>query len=88
MKDKFIFPKKVEIMVGGKYRIERKIGEGSFSEIYEGTDIFSNTQVAIKLEHISIKYPQVISESKILKSIKGIGIPELYWAGISGEVIF
>ena len=39
----------VEIRVGGRYRLGKKIGAGSFGEIYEGTDIFTNGEVAIKL---------------------------------------
>ena len=85
MKDSFFFKKKVDIRVGGKFRVSKKIGEGSFNEIYQGSDIFDNSEVAIKLEHNSIKYPQLLFESRLLKSIPGIGIPKIYWAGVSGE---
>ena len=60
MKEDFFFKRKVEIIVGGKYFILKKIGEGSFTQIYEGVDIFDNSKVAVKLEHNSIKYPQLI----------------------------
>ena len=85
MRDNFFFKKKVDIRVGGKYRILKKIGEGSFNEIYQGSDIFENTEVAIKLEHNSIKYHQLLFESRLLKAIQGVGIPKIYWAGLSGE---
>ena len=85
MKDTFFFRKKVDIRVGGKYRISKKIGDGSFNEIYQGYDIFDNSEIAVKLEHNSIKYPQLLFESRLLKSIPGIGIPKVYWAGVSGE---
>ena len=85
MKEAFFFKKKVDIRVGGKYRISKKIGDGSFNEIFQGSDIFDNTEVAIKLEHNSIKYPQLIFESRLLKSIPGVGIPKFFWAGVSGE---
>ena len=85
MKEDFFFKRKVEIIVGGKYFILKKIGEGSFTQIYEGVDIFDNSKVAVKLEHNSIKYPQLIFESQLLNSLKGIGIPKIYWAGRSGE---
>lgn len=39
----------VEIRVGGRYKLGKKIGAGSFGEIYEGVDIFSGQEVAIKL---------------------------------------
>ena len=75
----------VEIRVGGRYRLGKKIGAGSFGEIYEGSDIFDNSEVAIKLEHNSIKYPQLLFEEKLLKSITVTGIPQNHWFGIAGE---
>jgi hypothetical protein len=42
----------VEIRVGGRYRLGKKIGAGSFGEIYEGVDIFGGQEVAIKLVFI------------------------------------
>jgi len=85
MKTNFFFKKKVDIRVGGKFRINKKIGDGAFNEIYQGSDIFDNSEIAIKLEHNSIKYPQLLFESRLLESIPGIGIPKVYWAGVSGE---
>jgi casein kinase 1 len=35
-------------VVGVHYRVGRKIGEGSFGVIYEGTNLLNNQQVAIK----------------------------------------
>ena len=75
----------VEIRVGGRYRLGKKIGTGAFGEIFEGTDIFDNSSVAIKLEHKSVKYPQLLFEAKLLKSIPGTGIPVMHWFGIAGE---
>ena len=85
MKTNFFFKKKVDIRVGGKFRIRKKIGDGAFNEIYQGSDIFDNSEIAIKLEHNSIKYPQLLFESRLLESIPGIGIPKVFWAGVSGE---
>ena len=85
MEENFFFKKQIEIMVGGKYRVIKKIGDGAFTEIYEGIDIFTNSKIAIKLEHNSIKYPQLLFESKLLNSLKGIGIPKIFWAGMAGE---
>jgi serine/threonine protein kinase len=75
----------VEIRVGGRYRLGKKVGAGSFGEIYEGTDIFANSEVAIKLEHMTIKYPQLLFEAKLLKTIPGVGIPQMFWFGVAGE---
>lgn len=75
----------VEIRVGGRFRLGKKIGAGSFGEIYEGTDIFGGGEVAIKLEHATIKYPQLLFEAKLLKTIPGVGIPQMHWFGVAGE---
>ena len=75
----------VEIRVGGRYRLGKKIGTGAFGERFEGTDIFDSSSVAIKLEHNSVKYPQLLFEAKLLKSIPGTGIPVMHWFGIAGE---
>ncbi|CAG9323835.1 unnamed protein product [Blepharisma stoltei] len=72
-----------DIRVGSKYRVGKKIGAGSFGEIYQGTNIQTNENVAIKLESLSTKHPQLIYESKVIKMIQGIpGIPMVYWSGV------
>ena len=85
MADTVYSKRTVEIRVGGRYRLGKKIGTGSFGEIFEGTDIFDNSSVAIKLEHNTVKYPQLLFEAKLLKSIPGTGIPTMHWFGIAGE---
>ena len=39
----------MELRVGNKYRIGRRIGSGSFGDIYLGTNINTGEEVAIKL---------------------------------------
>jgi casein kinase 1 len=43
----------MEPRVGNKFRLGRKIGSGSFGEIYLGTDVQTNEEVAIKLVSVS-----------------------------------
>lgn len=40
-------------VVGVHYRVGKKIGEGSFGVIFEGTNLLNNSQVAIKFVRIS-----------------------------------
>jgi len=42
----------MELRVGGKYRLSRKLGCGAFGDIYHGTNIRTNEEVAIKLVSI------------------------------------
>jgi len=57
----------MELRVGNKYRLRHKIGSGSFGDIYLGTDIQSGEEVAIKLESIKSRHPQLLYESKLYK---------------------
>ena len=44
----------MELRVGGKYRLSRKLGCGAFGDIYHGTNIRTNEEVAIKLVSINL----------------------------------
>ncbi len=83
--DNYVVQRTVEIRVGGRYRLGKKIGVGSFGEIYEGADIFGGDDVAIKLEPTTLKYPQLLSEARLLKSISMKGFPKMHWYGHSGD---
>jgi casein kinase 1 len=61
----------MEPRVGNKYRLGRKIGSGSFGEIYLGTHIQTNEEVAIKLENVKTKHPQLLYESKLYRILQG-----------------
>ncbi|CDY53866.1 BnaC02g46250D [Brassica napus] len=70
----------MEPRVGNKFRLGRKIGSGSFGEIYLGTDIQTNEEVAIKLENVKTKHPQLLYESKLYKVLQGgTGVPNIKW---------
>lgn len=62
-----------EIRVGGKYRFGRKIGSGSFGDIYLGTNLVSGEEVAIKVEPVRAKHPQLEYEARVYKSLAGGG---------------
>ncbi|ESW07517.1 hypothetical protein PHAVU_010G136500 [Phaseolus vulgaris] len=76
----------METRVGNKFRLGRKIGSGSFGEIYLGTNFQTNEEVAIKLESVKTKHPQLLYESKLYKILQGgNGIPNVKWYGVEGE---
>jgi len=73
---------KVEFVVGSKYRLMRKIGSGSFGDIYLGINITNGEEVAVKMESIRARHPQLLYESKLYKILQGgIGIPHMRWYG-------
>jgi len=80
--------KKIQnILIGNQYRIGAKIGSGSFGEIYIGRKKDEDIEVAIKLEPVKTKTPQLMGEARILKLMQGIvGMPKLHWQGLEGEV--
>ena len=41
----------MDIRIAGRFKLGRKLGSGSFGEIYIATDLSSNEEVAVKLEH-------------------------------------
>jgi serine/threonine protein kinase len=76
----------MELRVGNKYRLGRKIGSGSFGDIYLGTHISTLEEVAIKLECIKTKHPQLHIESKFYRIMQGgVGIPTIKWCGSEGD---
>ncbi|XP_073043974.1 casein kinase 1-like protein 2 [Primulina eburnea] len=76
----------MEPRVGNKYRLGRKIGSGSFGEIYLGTNIQTNEELAIKLENVKTKHPQLLYESKLYRILQGgTGIPNVRWFGVEGD---
>jgi len=76
----------MELRVGKKYRLGRKIGSGSFGDIYLGTNMTTGEEVAIKLESVKTKHPQLLYESKIYRILHGgLGIPNVRWYGIEGD---
>lgn len=79
-------PAAVEAHVGRKYRVGRKIGSGSFGEIYLGTSLTTGKEVAIKMESRKKKNPHLLFESRVYKILNdSTGVPEVYWYGVEGD---
>jgi serine/threonine protein kinase len=63
----------MELRVARKFRIGNKVGSGSFGEIYAGENIHTREKVAIKLEPIRSRHPQLLFEAKIYRTLQGGG---------------
>lgn len=71
-----------KICVGSYFRVGRRIGSGSFGEIYVGTDMRTSQEVAIKVENALSKHPQILLEAKLLRQLShGSGIPKVFYSG-------
>lgn len=76
----------IDIRVGWKYRLGRKLGSGPFGDVYQGLNIQNDEEVAIKLEKHSKKVGELQYESKTLKSLQcSQGVPNIYWYGSEGS---
>ncbi|KAK2455247.1 Casein kinase 1-like protein 6 [Trifolium repens] len=73
-------------VIGGKFKLGRKIGSGSFGELYLAVNIQTGEEVAVKLESVKTRHPQLHYESKLYMLLQGgTGIPHLKWFGVEGE---
>lgn len=72
-------------VVGVHYRVGKKIGEGSFGVLFEGTNLLNNQQVAIKFEPKKSDAPQLRDEYRTYKILVGcVGVPSVYYFGQEG----
>lgn len=72
-------------IVGVHYRVGKKIGEGSFGVIFEGTNLLNNQTVAIKFEPRKAEAPQLRDECRSYRILAGCpGIPQIYHFGQEG----
>jgi len=64
------------------YLVLLRLSQSSLGDIYLGINIISGEEVAIKLESVKAKHPQLEYESKVYKTIAGgVGIPFVRWFG-------
>ena len=74
------------ILIGGRYILGKRIKAGSFGTVYCGRDRVTRTKVAIKLEPIDARHPQLEYESRFYVSMDHAeGFPGIYWFGNVGD---
>eukprot|EP01060_Flectonema_neradi_P014339 TRINITY_DN21034_c0_g1_i1.p1 TRINITY_DN21034_c0_g1~~TRINITY_DN21034_c0_g1_i1.p1 ORF type:complete len:339 (+),score=31.25 TRINITY_DN21034_c0_g1_i1:53-1069(+) len=78
-----------ERLIGGKFKVGKKLGAGSFGEIYQAQHENTGDSVAVKVESVSAKYPQLVNEAMVYKALNAngsrSGIPRLHWYGAEGD---
>lgn len=83
--------KEQDIFIGetifNKYKLLRKLGQGSFGSIYEAQSIYSNKLYAIKLEDMKSDQYILEDESLILSYLNIQRIPKIKSFGYSGSFI-
>ena len=69
----------------GKYKPEKKLGEGSFGKIYSAVNVTDGEHYALKMENKDSGQNLLESESYFLCYLKGYGIPAVKSYGFSGH---
>ncbi|XP_044728108.1 casein kinase I isoform X2 [Chrysoperla carnea] len=74
------------LMVGPNFRVGKKIGCGNFGELRLGKNLYNNEHVAIKMEPMKSKAPQLHLEYRFYKLLgTHEGIPEVHYFGPCGK---
>ncbi|CAD8110966.1 unnamed protein product [Paramecium primaurelia] len=77
--------------IGKTFKLTKKLGSGAFGEIFHGINLKNNIEVAIKLEPISAKHPQLYYEAKLYQHLSQDnasvekGIPQVYYCSTEGD---
>ncbi|XP_058257331.1 casein kinase I isoform X3 [Hemibagrus wyckioides] len=75
------------LMVGPNFRVGKKIGCGNFGELKLGKNLYTNEYVAIKLEPVKSRAPQLHLEYRFYKTLGSTaeGLPQVYYFGPCGK---
>jgi casein kinase 1 gamma len=73
-------------MVGPNFRVGKKIGCGNFGELRLGKNLYNNEHVAIKLEPMKSRAPQLHLEYRFYRTLgNAVGIPQVFYFGPCGK---
>lgn len=74
------------MMVGPNFKVGKEIGRGNFGVLRLGKNLYNNEHVAIKLEPMKSKAPQLHLEYRFYKILGNVeGIPKIYYFGSCGK---
>eukprot|EP01017_Pseudomicrothorax_dubius_P033801 TRINITY_DN4561_c0_g1_i4.p1 TRINITY_DN4561_c0_g1~~TRINITY_DN4561_c0_g1_i4.p1 ORF type:complete len:378 (+),score=100.01 TRINITY_DN4561_c0_g1_i4:117-1250(+) len=81
----------MELRICKKFKLTKKLGSGAFGEIFHGINTVTNEEVAVKLEPVTTKHPQLFYEAKLYQylhqdaSVIDKGIPRVYYCATEGD---
>ncbi len=59
-----------DFVVAKRWKLIRKIGAGSFGDIYLGLNITNGEEVAVKLEPMNARHPQLVYENRVYRLLQ------------------
>ena len=75
----------MERTVCSRFKLKKKIGAGSFGQIYSAESLITHQRVAVKLEKSNCRIPQLAFEAKLYKTLAGsCNVPRLHYYGQDG----
>ena len=82
----------IEVKIANRYLLGRKLGEGSFGQVYEGFDLKERIPVAVKLAEEerskNLRHEAKMFERLNLDNNRKFGVPYLKWSGIQDGYYF
>ena len=75
-----------QVRIGNKYTFCKELGAGAFGELYQGVDVRSHEEVAIKIEKVDCQIPMLEYEATLYKQFKGLpGFSNIKYFGKQGD---
>ena len=72
-------------LVGGRFKLTKPIGRGTFGRVYAARDLESGTEVAVKLEPSDAEFPQLRFECAVYEALARCErVPRMLWSGPHG----
>ena len=69
-----------------KFKLTKKLGSGSFGDIYLGVHVQTSEEVAVKLEPVRTPHPQLLYEAKVIRHLRG-GVGILHVARLENRAV-
>lgn len=74
------------LMVGPNFRVGKRIGSGNFGELRLGKNLYTNEDVAVKLEPSNSRAPQLYLEYRFYQLLGAqVGVPKVHFFGTCGK---
>lgn len=73
-------PKREAPIIASFFQVTNSLGSGTFGDVYEAIDLRTNARVAIKVEPVAAKFPQLVYEYRVLQELTSVhGFPRVHW---------